>query len=132
MQPHISARVMILVVSLLTVFFATGVFADSVEFKIDTEMDESFIGSFKMVNTGEKTMEDPAFEFDFPYKITSVWDAVLVSDRANHYVIKLPGWVSTLPPNEVFRFGFNGSPRYSGAKPTNLKFNGVPVKLTGN
>ena len=131
MKHHLPVRVLMLVLSMFAVFSVTAVFAASVEFKVDTEMPDSFIGRFNIVNNELKMLDDLTFEFDLPYKITSVWDAVMVSDKANHYVIKLPGWITSIPPDENFKFGFNATPGYTGIKPSNLKLNGVPAKLSG-
>ncbi len=132
MRRYLHSKVLVLMMMAIMGLSATTVFGDSAEFKVDTDLGDSFIGRFIVTYTGSTVLENPTFEFDMPQKITSVWDAVIESNNGNHYVVKMPKWVSSLPPGESFKFGFNAAPGYKNNKPTNLKFNGVAIPLTAD
>ena len=42
------------------------------------------------------TLEDWILEFDFNREITNIWDAVIVSNENNHYVIRNAGYYSNI------------------------------------
>lgn len=122
----------VMVLTLLLTCLASGAFATSAEFKVDTDLGDNFIARFTLFYDGSKVLDDPRLEFDFNHKITAIWDAEIASEKGNHYVITLPGHISSLPPGEIFKFGFNASPGFKGGMPKNVKLNGVPVRLTSN
>ena len=56
-------------------------------------------------------------EFDYPYTISSIWDASISSHVGSHYIIKGPNWASS-------SFGFIGKGGDGSIAPTNVTFKG--------
>lgn len=56
-------------------------------------------------------------EFDFPYNISSIWNATIDSHAGWHYVIRGPGW-------DISSFGFIGSGGDGSIAPSNIIING--------
>lgn len=94
-----------------------------VAFDVTEQWNSGFTANLKITNDEARTFTNWQVEFDLPAKITSLWNATLVSSAGNHYVVKHPSWDADLSPGEVVNIGFvaDGSP----SSPTNVAFPGV-------
>src|SRR6476620_8122993 len=45
-------------------------------------------------------------EFDLPHRVTSMWDAVLVSQVNNHVVVDAPAWQRDIASGSTARLGY--------------------------
>ncbi|OGV18755.1 MAG: hypothetical protein A2X47_01010 [Lentisphaerae bacterium GWF2_38_69] len=106
-------------------FFSTASFA-AVDYTVISDWGSGFQGQFTINNTTSLPYSDVSLEFDFPYTITSVWDASFARN-GNSYSIKLPSWKTSIAPGEKYSFGFIAQPGNATAKLSNIKFNGASV-----
>ncbi len=80
----------------------------------------SFNFSATIQNTSQKPLSDWVLEFDWDWKITSVWSAALVSHQGNHYIIGHAGWNRVIPPGGSVSFGGGGVPGAQNSRPENI------------
>jgi len=94
-----------------------------VAFNVSEQWNTGFTASLTITNDEARTFQDWQLEFDMPAKITSLWNATLVSHVGNHYVVRHPSWDADLAPGEVVTIGFvaDGTP----ASPSNYVFPGA-------
>ncbi|WP_406695549.1 cellulose binding domain-containing protein [Singulisphaera sp. Ch08] len=77
-------------------------------------------------NSQPTSVADWRLEFDLDAKITSIWDATIVSQTGNHYVIAGAAWDKTIPAGGVVSFGFVANASHSAA-PSHEVLNGIPL-----
>lgn len=65
--------------------------------------------------------------FDWPHRITSIWDAVIESRVGNRYVIRGAAWNASVAAGGRITFGFGGSPGKVTNGPTNFALSGTAV-----
>lgn len=101
--------------------------ASSVQFALTNDWGSGFQAGITLTNQGSTSLTGWSLEFDFPYSITSIWDAKVVSHAGNHYVIQNESWDGVIGPGKSVSFGFVGSPGHVTSQPTNYKLNGVAI-----
>ena len=102
----------------------TGVTAT---FAVTNGWGSGFQGDIHLSNSQATSVPNWQLQFDFNRKLTSIWDAAIVSHVNDHYVIRGAAWDSTLAAGGTLDFGFVGSGSGATAAPTNFVVNGVPV-----
>ena len=97
----------------------------TVEFNISQDWGSGFEGEITLVNDGSLTYENWELEFTADFEITSIWNADIVSQEGNRYVIRYKDWNPDLDIGETITFGFNGSPLNNQiGEPTDYLLNG--------
>ncbi|HRI11896.1 MAG TPA: cellulose binding domain-containing protein [Verrucomicrobiota bacterium] len=79
-----------------------------------------FTGEATLKNTSTRNLSGWTVTFDFPHRITTLWDAELVSRDGNRYTIRNAAWNSSLKAGTSVKFGFNAEPGGTIKQPTNL------------
>ncbi len=70
-----------------------------------------FIGYINLKNNSAVLIDDGwTYEFDMPYKIEEIWDAEIVANRGNTYVVRNVSTNSTIAAGQERRFGFKATP----------------------
>jgi chitinase len=92
----------------------------AVDFRITGDWGSGFGAEVKIRNTGSSTLSDWVLEFDFPYSITTIWNARVQSRSGSRYAIAAESWNGTLQPGGEVSFGFNGEPGNVAALPTSF------------
>lgn len=80
----------------------------SVEYRLDNDWENGFIGTILITNKTNTTIEEWTLEFDFDRTIVDIWDGVIDSHQGNHYVIKNTGYNSNIAAGQTVSFGFSG------------------------
>src|SRR5262245_43103667 len=70
----------------------------TVDFKVDTDWGSGFQATISITNTGTTPINDWKLAFDFPYRITQIWNGQVESQEGSHYVIKNAGYNATIAP----------------------------------
>ena len=96
----------------------------AVTFTLTNDWGAGFQAAMTIQNNGTTTIPSWKLEFDFPYTITQIWNAQIVSHTGNHYVLSDLGYNATIAPGANVSFGFLGSPGNVSTKPVNYLFNG--------
>ena len=94
-----------------------------VAFAVTEDWGSGFQGKITITNYASWTIRDWVLDFDFPYTITSIWDATILVHETDHYVIKNAGWNSNIEPDGTVSFGFIGAPGGAVETPTNGQLN---------
>lgn len=88
--------------------------AGSTEFRVDFQVTgdwgSGFGAAMDLVNLGSGELKDWKLEFDFPYNISTIWNARILSRNGNHYVLGPESWNGTIPKGGKVSIGFNGDP----------------------
>jgi hypothetical protein len=104
---------------------------NTVEFSLANDWGSGFTANMSIANNGNSNLSNWTLEFDAPFKITNIWNAEIVSQQGNHYVIRNLSWNGTIPPNGSVSFGFNGNPGNVTIKPSDYILNGEPLATPG-
>jgi len=96
-------------------------------FSVTNDWGTGFGGSISIKNNATTAINGWTLEFDFPYAITDIWNAQVVSRVGNHYVIRNVSYNGTIAAGGTVSIGFNGSPGNVTTKPTNYVLNGTPL-----
>ncbi len=95
-------------------------------FHVDNSWNSGFQAGISLTNHDQAILEDWVLEFDLAATITSIWNARVVAQSGNHYVIAGAAWNADLPAGGVGNFGFVASAA-SPATPVNYVINGGTV-----
>lgn len=71
-------------------------------------------------------------EFDLPHRISSSWDATLVSQVGNHVVFDAPSWQRDLAQGSTTGLGFVAGLTGARQEPTNCRINGMACSFGGS
>src|SRR6476646_5082143 len=71
-------------------------------------------------------------EFDLPHKVTSMWDAVLVSQVNSHVVVDAPAWQRDIAGGSTTSLGYVAALSGARKEPTNCKINGLSCSFGGS
>ena len=94
---------------------------------VSSDWGNGFTATATLTNTTGQDLDSWTVTFDWPYAISSVWDAKLDSRDGDTYTISSLGWNGSLAAGESVSFGFNGSPGDVASQPVNVTLNGVNV-----
>ncbi|MCG8366249.1 MAG: glycoside hydrolase family 9 protein [Pseudanabaenales cyanobacterium] len=94
-----------------------------VDFSVVNDWGSGFQGQIAITNQGNSQMNGWTLEFEFPNKITQIWNAEIVSREGDRYVIRDVGWNSEVAPNGEISFGFIGEGSVS-TEPSSFELNG--------
>jgi hypothetical protein len=95
-----------------------------------TDVDDwgsGFTGNITITNTGTTAIIGWTLSFDFAVSISSMWNASIVSQNGNQYVIQDAGYDATILPGQSVTIGFNAAPGKPKNGPTNYVLNGVNI-----
>ena len=103
-----------------------GSAAATVAFADTDDWGTGFTGSLAITNTGGVPINGWTLSFDFMGSISSIWNASIVSQTGNQFVITNASYNAVIGVGQSVTIGFNASPGHL-ASPTNYVLNGVPV-----
>ncbi|RLS26123.1 MAG: hypothetical protein DWH74_00215 [Planctomycetota bacterium] len=86
-------------------------------------------GLFHINNTSVDATRGWTLEFDYLGDITSLWEGVISSRFANHYVIRNADYNGVIPTGGIVDVGFVANFTTAGLQPTNVLFNGVSTTI---
>ena len=95
---------------------------------VTTDWGGGFCADITVTNPGP-AVAGWTLEFDYPYSITSIWNARIVSHVGDRYVIGNAGWNAAVPGGGAVSFGFCGTPGNALAVPAHATFSDLPVAL---
>lgn len=84
-----------------------------VDFTIENKWDDGAIINVTIENQTEKLISDWQLSFDANYNIENIWDAVVLSNGNNCYILKNADYNSIIQPHEKVRFGYKITGRYA-------------------
>ncbi|MDQ7825225.1 MAG: cellulose binding domain-containing protein [Candidatus Eremiobacteraeota bacterium] len=96
----------------------------SADFALTGDWGSGFGATITVKNKGAVRINNWNLEFDFNRKISSIWNAKIVSSANNHYVITGDTWNSFIEAGGSASFGFNGSPGNVKTFPSNYALRG--------
>ncbi len=80
------------------------------EFKLDNKWDNGFQVNVKLKSTGNKDMNNWVLEFDMDSEIGQIWNAKIMKNTGNHYVICADAdWNKDIEVGKAVEFGFLGA-----------------------
>ncbi|MEM9216538.1 MAG: cellulose binding domain-containing protein, partial [Cyanobacteria bacterium P01_F01_bin.150] len=100
-----------------------------VDFDITNNWGSGYQGEGKITNNEGSALNGWTLEFEFSGNITQIWDADIVSQNGNTYVIKNAAYNGTVASGQEVSFGFLGNGSTS-TLPSVFKLNGVVVGST--
>lgn len=99
---------------------ATGPIQSQLDLKVTSNWGSGFTGAATVKHLSGPAVTGWTLTFDFPHRITALWDAVLVSRVGNRYTIRNAAWNGALKPGSSVTFGFNADPGGTVTPPTNV------------
>ena len=93
---------------------------DRVAFRVAQSWNGGFIGEMDVINDAT-ALRGWTVEFDAPFQIKSIWNAEIVSQVGNHYVVRNAPWNGDVAPLGMTSFGFDVA---GAGTPQNLSING--------
>ncbi len=95
-------------------------------YHLDTSWNSGFQGAIRLDNHDGAVLKNWTLEFDMAAKITSIWNAKVVSQSGNHYTIAGAAWDADLPGSGSVSFGFVANAT-APATPANYVINGGSI-----
>ena len=86
-----------------------------------------FTGNLTITNTGNSPINGWMLTFDFVGSISSIWNAGMVSQTGNQYVIQNASYNAVIGVGQSVTIGFNASPGHPSSGPNGYVLNGVAV-----
>lgn len=80
----------------------------AVEYQLDSSWENGFNGTVTVTNLTDVAIEDWSLSFDFERTITNIWNANIVENEDNHYIISNSGYNGSIAPGGTVSFGFGG------------------------
>ncbi len=96
-----------------------------VSFRVVSDWSSGFQAEVVIRNNGSSPIENWALKFQFPAKITGLWNAHIADITSDGYVVdaRTAPWNQTIPPGGEVRFGFVGAPGSIVGGPTAIALN---------
>ena len=98
--------------------------AASMQFEKNNDWGAGFTADMIVRNEGTETIEGWIIEFDMSSTITNIWNAEIISQVGDHYVIRALPWNATIALDSERLFGFQASSALNDNEPSNIKING--------
>jgi aryl-phospho-beta-D-glucosidase BglC (GH1 family) len=98
-----------------------------VQFAVTNDWPTGFQAGLTLTNAGMTTISGWTLEFDFPYTITSIWNAAIGGRNGSRHVLGNLDYNRDIPPGGSVAIGFTGSPGNVQGAPTNYVLNGTPI-----
>ncbi|MGF1496821.1 MAG: glycoside hydrolase family 9 protein [Elainellaceae cyanobacterium] len=83
--------------------------ASGVEFAVANAWNGGFTANMEVTNGGAGALNGWTLEFEAPFEITQIWNAEIVSQAGDRYVIRNASWNGAIAPGQTISFGFNGA-----------------------
>ncbi|WP_370499630.1 Calx-beta domain-containing protein [Mycolicibacterium sp. jd] len=98
----------------------------SVKYVVNDNWGSGFVATV-IVTAGTSGFSGWTVEFDSPAQISNIWNAEIVSQVGNHYVVRNVSWNPKVVAGQTVEFGFQASPGGATATATGFVVNGVPA-----
>ncbi|MFN4257861.1 MAG: cellulose binding domain-containing protein [Gemmataceae bacterium] len=98
--------------------------SSAVEFVVQDDWQSGFRADIIIHNQQATALDNWTLSFDFTAEITSIWNARIVSQSGNHYVITHADWNRMIAAGGSVTFGFTATPGNNPAAPTNYVLTG--------
>lgn len=98
--------------------------AQDFQYEVTNDWSTGFNGQVTARNSGATALLAWTVEFDFAGQISSIWDANLVAQVGNHFVVQSVGWNALIPACGTVTFGFTASPGNGVVQPANFRLSG--------
>ncbi|MGB7440499.1 MAG: polysaccharide lyase [Coleofasciculaceae cyanobacterium] len=103
-------------------------------FDIDFDISNAWKGgstaNMAITNNSDSQLNGWTIEFEFPYEISKIWNAEIVSHEGNRYTISNLSWNDTISPNETVSFGFKADSGNITTEPGNYLLNGESLSTS--
>jgi hypothetical protein len=96
-------------------------------FTVTKDWGSGFQGQLQLANRDTVNVADWTLTFDYGARITSIWDAKVISHVGTRYTVGNAGWNSTLAAGGSVSFGFVAAPGTSPTAPVNYLINGQSI-----
>lgn len=102
-----------------------------VQFSVSNDWGAGFTAGLTVTNTGTQPLSGWTLEFESSFTITQIWNAEIIQQEGNRYVVRNVSWNAAIAPGKTISFGFNGSKNGGSAVAVSrLAFDGSPVTPT--
>ncbi|MFT5161798.1 MAG: cellulase/cellobiase CelA1 [Alteromonadaceae bacterium] len=91
-------------------------------YDLQADWGTGFVASFSVANNSEDNMGSWELSFDYPYPITNVYNAKIISHEGDRYTIEGIDDGADLSPNEVTVFVVRGNVGGLSEQPANIAF----------
>ena len=97
-------------------------------FTLTSSWDAGYNANVRLENTGDSTIQNWCLGFDYNNAITNIWNAEILSNSGNEYVIKNVGWNQDIIAGNSIEFGISGDHAFNGF-PKNYKLIGTSMEV---
>lgn len=85
-----------------------------ITYTLTSYWDTGYNANIKIENTGNYDIEDWRLKFKSQNKISNIWNAEILENTENEYLIKNIGWNQDIPKKECVEFGISGEDMFKG------------------
>jgi len=78
-------------------------------FNVTSQWKDAFNADVILKNTGDEPIENWSLKFNMPHEITNIWNAVVISNADNNYIVKNTGSNQDVEPGKSISFGFTAN-----------------------
>ncbi len=89
----------------------------TVELQVNSEWGSGFVGVVSITNNTDVKLEDWKLAFSFDREIHEVWNAQLLEQDGNRYLVANAGYNAVIAPHETVTFGIRGGAGLGNEKP---------------
>lgn len=117
-----------------SVYEVVGTYAEesddnyTIIYSADNVWDAGFTGNIVINNISNKVIEDWVLEFDCENKFTNIWNAILVSQEGDHYVLQNAEHNGDINPGESVTIGFVVNEGNLEKKPSKFTLNSFVLR----
>ena len=94
-------------------------------YAITNDWGSGFTAQIVLTNTSTTTINGWTLAFDYTSPITAIWNAAIISQVGNHYVVGNVSYDATIAPGQSITIGFNANRIGTSTAPTGYLLNGV-------
>src|SRR3954469_66286 len=115
----------------LMVSTSAGAAGVSVSQTVTNQWTSGYQATMAVGNGTGSTIKGWRLEFDLPHRVSSLWDAVLVSQVNDHVTVDAPSWQRDLAAGATTSFGYVAALTGARQEPANCRINGMACSFTG-
>jgi len=84
-----------------------------ITYTLNSHWESGYNAKIRIENTGENTVQNWALELTNNIRITEIWNAEIIIDEENNYIVKNAGWNQDIAPGKIIEFGISGDQAFN-------------------
>lgn len=85
-----------------------------ITYLLSSHWESGYSARVRIENTDEKTIQNWALRLTGNVRIAEIWNAKIIVEEENNYIVKNTGWNQDIAPGKSIEFGISGNQPFSG------------------